>query len=394
MKNNRIFPKKVSISCLAILALFCSCTTTVVDVENKISFLDTLRSSIYLPDTNQFINYSQVDLPEFYYDQFVQLEINTPDSNPVTNWGALLGKVLFYDKQLSKNNTIACASCHIQKFAFSDSAQFSKGFSGGTTRRHSMSLTNAVFYRNGRFFWNERAASLEKQVLMPIFDEVEMGLSPQELTERLESSEYYRILFRKAFGSTQITNEKAAKALAQFVRSMVSYQSKYDEGRAQVESRLIDFPNFTAAENRGKTIFMLGNKGNCIACHITDVFVGDEARNIGLDFKDIDLGLAEVTGNSSDNGKFKAPSLRNIELTAPYMHDGRFKTLLDVINHYDNEMKANPNLDEHLKNPATGAPQTLNLTEQEKQDLITFMKTLTDNVILEDVRFGNPFLVQ
>lgn len=392
MKNNSSIFNILSISCLAILLALCSCTNTAIELNQRASFLDTLRQYIFLPDTTHFINYSQVELPDFYYDQFVQLEVNTPDSNPTTNWGALLGKVLFYDKQLSANNSISCASCHKQSLAFSDSAQFSKGFLGGPTRRHSMSLTNAVFYKNGHFFWNERANTLEQQVLMPISDPVEMGLSHADLVDRLRQSKLYSILFQKAYGSTQITKEKVAKALAQFIRAMVSYQSKYDVGRALVESRLTDFPNFTDAENRGKTVFMLGNKGNCFACHATDVFVGDMARNIGLDFKNVDLGLGEVTGNSADNGKFKAPSLRNIELTGPYMHDGRFKTLLEVINHYDNDIKANPNLDEHLKNPADGAPQTLNLTQQEKEDLIAFMKTLTDTKITQDERFANPFI--
>ena len=201
-------------------------------------------------------NYAHPALPAFFRDQFVTIQDNTPADNKITDWGATLGRVLFYDKRLSRNLSISCASCHNQQFGFTDTAQFSKGFDGGLTRRHSMALANATYYMNGRFFWDERAATLEEQVLTPVQDSVEMGMRLDSLAARLQATAFYPVLFKYAFGSATVTSENISKALAQFVRSMVSYQSKYDEGRKLVDDRETDFPNYTAEENLGKEIFM------------------------------------------------------------------------------------------------------------------------------------------
>lgn len=338
----------------------------------------------------QPFNYANQPLPAHYNSPPLPPGIdNTPGNNPITDDGATLGRVLFYDTLLSQNQTVSCASCHVQANAFSDSRVLSVGFEGGLTGRHSMSLSNARYYNNGRFFWDERAATLEDQVLMPIQDGVEMGLTLTQLVDRVSGQSYYPPLFEAAFGTTQVTSERISRALAQFVRSMVTYRSRYDVGRAQ------DFANFTAQELRGQAIFIEPAQGNCAACHGTDAFAAPGARNSGLDLDTTaDQGLGTVTGNPADNGKFKSPSLRNIALTAPYMHDGRFATLLDVINFYNNDVQAHPNLDPALRipnGPNAGQPRRLGLDAMERADLIAFLNTLTDQAFVEDVMFSNPF---
>lgn len=346
------------------------------------------KQFLNLPD-NPF-NYSNPSLPDFFQNQFVQIQDNTPATNPVTNWGSTLGRVLFYDKQLSLNNTIACASCHIQAFGFTDTAQFSRGFDGGLTSRHSMALVNAKYYKNGRFFWDERAATLEEQVLMPIQDPVEMGMTLDKVVSRLNNSPYYPALFEKAFGSKNISADKVAKALAQFVRSLVSYQSKYDIGRSLVDNQLTDFPNFDASENNGKRIFMLHPKIACFGCHNTDVFIADNPRNNGNLFENIDQGIFVHTQQNMDIGKFKAPSLKNVSLRGRYMHSGQIKGIDEVIAFYNSEIQPNANLDLHLKG-LNGFPLQMNLSATEKIALKAFLETLTDHVLIKDEKFSNPF---
>lgn len=320
---------------------------------------------------------------------------NTPNDNPVTDAGATLGRVLFYDTTLSANGTVACASCHVQEFGFSDPRVLSVGFDGGTTRRHSMSLANAAFFEPGTFFWDERAATLEEQVLEPFQDSVEMGLTLTQLVDLVEGQDYYGPLFEDAFGSTTVTTERISDALAQFVRAIVADDSRYDQGRAVTGNVFADFPNFTASENRGKDLFFEGGGGvaSCASCHVTEAMVNRDngALNNGLDLVSTDdLGLAEVTGRTQDEGKFKTPSLRNIAVTGPYMHDGRFATLEEVVEHYSTGVQAHPNLSGPLDGPG-GVPRNRNFTAQEAADLVAFMATLTDTDLLSDPRFSDPF---
>ena len=348
------------------------------DITDPID-IEILNTVLNLP-TNSF-EYN-ITLPNHFLANGTAQEDNTPNNNPITNQGATLGRVLFYDKQLSVNNTISCASCHIQSNCFSDPNTLSVGINGGLTGRNSMGLANARFYDNGRFFWDERAATLEEQVLMPIQDEVEMGLTLQEMVTKISDDEYYSILFRRAFGDQEVTEQRTSRALAQFVRSMVSYESKYDDGLAQTNNQQANFPNFTQSENLGKNLFF-SNRTRCSDCHDTNAFVGDQARNIGLDVINTDNGV--------QRGAFKVPSLRNINLTAPYMHDGRFATLEEVIEHYDNGVQNNPNLDNRLRVDG-GNIRRLNLTNQEKQALVDFLMTLTDANFISDEKFSDPFL--
>lgn len=370
--------------------------TTPIDPVDPFAELD-------LPEVA--FDYTGVVLPEHYRVNFfpaafqfqnaVTANDNTPNDNAVTNAGATLGRVLFYDKKLSANSTIACASCHVQAFGFSDVAALSLGFNSGMTRRHSMGLTNARFYQRGAFFWDERAASLEEQVLQPFQDPVEMGLSLEELINTLEAQPYYPPLFAEAFGSQEVTADRTARALAQFVRSIVSVDSRYDQARAEVDNPLMAFPTFTEAENRGKMLFFNPGPGRtpCLGCHATEAFINVAAgpTNNGLDAQSTDdLGVFETTNNPAQRGVFKVPSLKNIALTAPYMHDGRFDHLAEVIDHYSTGIQDHPNLSPALRN-GNGDPLRYNFSEEEKADLIAFLQTLTDEALVNDLKFSNPF---
>jgi cytochrome c peroxidase len=316
---------------------------------------------------------------------------NTPFTNTVTDDGATLGRVLFYDKNLSKNKTIACASCHLQANGFSDFKVLSDGFEGGKTARHSMGLTNARFYNNGRFFWDERAASLEAQVLLPMQDPVEMGMTLDSVVGRVANLPYYPTLFKNAFGTDAVTSDLISRALAQYVRSIMSYQSKYDVGRAQVANPGQPFPNFTAQENQGKNLFFNPVLGGCAGCHGTEGFVAPGPRNNGLDATNAaDAGVGGITNNPAQVGLFKSPSLRNVALRAPYMHDGRFATLEDVINHYSTGVQNNPNLSAPLRQP-DGTIKRMNFTPAETAALLAFLNTLTDQPLTNDERFTDPF---
>lgn len=353
---------------------------------------------------NELFNYSNITFPAYFADADLhggpQNSIldsdNTPSTNQITDAGATLGRVLFYDKNLSKNGRVSCASCHVQDKGFSDPKVLSRGFQGGDTRRHSMGLTNARFYGKGTFFWDERAATLEEQVLLPIQDEIEMGLTLDTLVARIESTDYYEPLFDDAFGDKTVTTDRISKSLAQFVRSLVSYESKYDIGRAAANKATDAFSNFTEEENLGKMLFLdafpLRGLG-CTTCHGTEAFITPQkSTNNGLDLESTtDLGVFEATGNPLDIGTFKTPSLRNVALRAPYMHDGRFATLEEVIEHYNSGIQAHPNLERILIDPRTGEPRRMNLSEEEKSALVAFLKTLTDEKFSQYEKFSNPF---
>jgi cytochrome c peroxidase len=344
-------------------------------------------TALRLPETP--FNYSP-PLPPHYLSPQARGQDNTPTTNPVSNAGAALGRVLFYDKRLSTNQTVSCSSCHQPQFGFSDARRFSIGFNGGLTGRNSMGLNNARYYARGRFFWDERAATLEDQVLQPIQNAVEMGMTLPALVTRLSAEPFYTNLFANAFGTPVVTTNRISRALAQFVRSIVSTQSKYDAGVG------IGFTNFTAQETLGRQIY-LGQVGNatCVACHGPDTFSAPNIFNNGLEFPYVDRGVGAITGRAQDDGLFKVPSLRNIGLTAPYMHDGRFTNLEEVVEFYNSGVVLNPNLPPPLRAPpAPGqppAPRRLNLTNNQKAALVAFLRTLTDTNLTSDVRFSDPF---
>ncbi len=330
--------------------------------------------------------YANVELPA-HFTQPGRNHDNTPPDNPLSDDGATLGRVLFYDTRLSANNTTSCASCHAQAHAFADPKPFSKGFHGAQTDRRAMPLVNVRYYQRARFFWDERAGNLEEMVLLPIQSRIEMGQDLKRVVHTFARDPMYPALFARAFGDRQITDQRIGKALAQFVRSIVSYQSGYDEGRARAQSAQDDFDNFTLQENRGKALFMR----NCSTCHMKDgnehFFVPTPA-NTGLRGKDptADGGVGDATLRAADLGSFKSPSLRNVEVTAPYGHDGRFATLDALIDHYSDNPISDPNLGYVIP------VGPLKFTASEKAALVAFLKTLTDRTSLTDPRFSNPFV--
>lgn len=368
------------------------------------SFVIFDYNNINLPATP--FNYANIAFPSDVTNNITDMD-NMPVTNPTTDAGSTLGRVLFYDVALSQNKTISCASCHKQEFSFSDTARFSVGFNGGITPRNSMGLVHARFQKDAAFFWDNRAASLEAQVLMPIQNSVEMGLTLDTLVARVAAKPFYPPLFQAAFGSPTVTSNNIARALAQFIRSMNTFGSKFRVGVNTTNGNpsTTSFANFTAEENLGKDLFMDITRGNCQACHTRNVMVQQGSKNIGLDSIYADNGVGAVTGNASKNGQFSVPSLINVELTPPYMHDGRFKTLEEVIDFYSDSVKAHPNLDGFLREIIPGNPNPNNnpcdtcqprrphYTSSEKSALVAFLKTLTDTIITTDERWSNPFRV-
>lgn len=329
-------------------------------------------------------------------------------ANPITDKVATLGRVLFYDKNLSVNNGFSCASCHKQEFAFGDTAVSSLGVDNGRTIRHSMRLINSRFANEAKFFWNERAASLEAQTTMPIQDHLELGFSGQtgrgnmtSLITKLGGIGYYKELFKLAYGDATITEARMQTALAQFIRSIQSFDSKYDVGRAQVPNDGAPFPNFTAQENAGKNLFLappifngnserIGGGFGCQGCHQAPEFdIDPNSRNNGF------IGVIGSTQIDLDNTR--SPSLRDIlnasgVANTPFMHTAASQTIRQVLNHY-NTIAAGPrntNLDARLKPNNIG--QNLQMTPDEINAMVAFLRTLTGKDVYTNKKWGNPFL--
>ena len=333
---------------------------------------------------------------------------NSASTNPLSDAGAALGRVLFYDTQLSKNNTIACASCHHQEHGFAEPRQFSLGFEGRYTMRNSMGLANLRYSilrgSSAGFFWDERAPTLEAQVLMPIQDPIEMGMELPALKTKLQALPYYPGLFQAAFGSAEVTSARIAKAVAQFMRAMTSFDSRFDRAATTSNTYTHDFEEFSEQENLGKSLFIDGVGGiaeiGCAHCHIPPTFGMPKSFNNGLDVYYIDRGLGnrDVPSNDpftpSNDGKFKAPSLRNVALTAPYMHDGRFKTLEEVVEHYSSRVRPHPNLGLafNSEEQPSGKTSGFRLDANQKSAVVAFLKTLTDEKFISDPRFSDPFV--
>lgn len=326
--------------------------------------------------------------------------------NPITDKGATLGRMLFYDKNLSKNNTISCSSCHKQELAFGDNAVASTGVNG-TTGRHSMRLVNARFGNEMKFFWDERATNLEEQTTFPIQDHNEMGFSGtngdgtlQDLIAKLQNIKYYQEMFKFVYGDATINQTRIQNALAQFIRSIQSFDSKYDAGRAASANDQQPFANFTAQENQGKNLFLAppvfdatGNRTGgglgCAACHAAPEFdIDPNSRNNGI--------IGKISGTGIDVFNTKAPSLRNITNSSgiengQFMHTGNLTTLQQVIGHYGNINIApgNTNLDPRLAPNGNG--QKLNLTSTEVNSIIAFLKTLSGTDVYTNKKWSNPF---
>ena len=349
-------------------------------------------------DLTQLYSYANQMVPSY-----IQKD-NTPPNNPISDIGATLGRVLFYDKRLSRNGTVSCASCHQQENGFGDKARASAGVAG-TTGRHSMRLINARFSAERKFFWNERAASLEAQTTQPIQDHVEMGFSCAEgepsfadLLAWISAIELYRVLFTGVYGDPAITENRVQRALAQFVRSIQSFDSKYDQGRALAPNDGAPFSNFTAEENQGKQLFLArpgpgpgGGGAGCAGCHQPPEF--DIDPNSGHN------GIIASLEGGEDLTNTRAPSLRDVvnaegKAHGGLMHDASKATLLDVVNHYDAIPSISPGLDPRLTGPPGPGglqPKRLNMSEDQKNSLVAFLKTLTGKSVYTDPKWANPF---
>jgi cytochrome c peroxidase len=386
------------IGSIAFLMLIGACGTDEgPDIEEPKSVLpDYFGDKI---DYANLANYANQEIPSY-------IRKDNTRGNDITDEGATLGRVLFYDKKLSINNTIACASCHKQELAFGDDELVSEGVNG-VSGRHSMRLVNSRFADELKFFWDERATSLEDQTTQPIQDHVEMGYSGNDgdpgiadLIEKLGAIAYYPELFTKTFGDSVITEARMQNALAQFVRSIQSFDSKYDQGRAMAASDAASFSNFTTEENLGKQLFLTppqldangqrtGGGLACQGCH--------RAPEFDIDPNSQNNGIIEVVNSAElDFDVTRAPSLRDVvkadgTANGPFMHNGFSLDFDDVLTHYNaTERGNNTNLDRRLAAPGTNG-RYLNMTDEERAAVIAFIRTLAGNNIYSDEKWSDPF---
>ncbi len=342
------------------------------------------------PDPISGISLTHIEYSPTSFDlekpaNFPELEI--PSDNPLTVEKIELGRHLFYDPILSADSTMSCASCHLPELAFTDNLAFSEGIDGIAGNRSSMSIVNVGFYYTG-LFWDGRSQTLEDQAILPVEDPIELHNNWPELMEKLRSSELYQRLFREAFGidnTLEMTKELAAKAISSFERVIIS-------GDAKIDRFTLNIGVLTDEELEGFEMFFDINPdlpdAECGHCHSYPLMTTNEFRNNGIseadDLADFpDKGYGTLTGNPLDNGKFRSPSLRNIQLSGPYMHDGRFETLREVIEHYNSGGKSSPNKDPLI--------YPLGLTEEQKDNLEAFLHTMLDTSYLDKDYITNPF---
>jgi len=319
-------------------------------------------------------------------EHFPPMPVNR--DNIVTLEGADLGRYLFYDPLLSRDSSVSCASCHQQQFAFADGKKFGTGIDGKIQKRNTTPLFNLAWYN--AFFWDGRSPTIEQQVFVPVSGHEEMDLNWKAATKRINANKFYRIKFKDAFGEVIIDSVLIAKAIAQFERTLISNQSKYDRVLRGEDI-------FTHDEREGFIIMNEMVKGDCLQCHTTDAdalgttgkFSNNGLDNISDANKFTDKGLGAITGKITDNGKFKIPSLRNVGFTAPYMHDGRFNTLEEVVNFYSEGVNKCANIDSKMEHAHQRGVQ---LDSVQKKQVITFLLTMNDSLFVKDVRFSNPFL--
>jgi len=326
---------------------------------------------------------------QFTYPSNFGNRINIPEDNPTTKQGVYLGRMLFYETRLSANNKLSCGSCHQQDKAFTDGKPFSEGVDNVPAPRNAMSLTNLLWAK--KFFWDGRAEGLEAQAIIPMTNPHEMGQPLATSVKKINGDKEYHTLFKLVYGDDTITGDRIAKAIAQFERTLISCNSKYDQylaGRYQP----------TPQELNGIKLFMGGPnpaKGipgaNCGHCHGGPKTYMELFHNNGLDSIPKDAGIETLTGLRSDLGRFKVPTLRNVALTAPYMHDGRFKTLEEVVDHYSDHVIESESLSTVFRGESNEVGgKTLKLTADEKKDIIAFLNMLTDNTFITDPRFADP----
>lgn len=319
-----------------------------------------------------------LNIPTLFEEKLIAPLI--PADNPLTEEGIALGKKLFFDPILSLDNSISCASCHHPENSFTDPSTFSEGVNGNLGTRNAMPLFNLAWNFDERFAWDGKEFGLETQVLEPVRNPIEMHSKWTNVAIKLQNHLEYPILFEQAFGITTIDSTYAAKAIAQFERTLISGNSKFDQ-------YLLGQTTLTENELNGFAVFSDETKGDCFHCHGTGnnpLWTDNKFHNNGLDATFTDIGLGAVTGDPNDNGKFKSPSLRNLTFTAPYMHDGRFETLDEVINHYSEGLQLSSTIDPLMKKINQGG---VNLSENDKADLKAFLLTLSDYDFINNTDF-------
>jgi cytochrome c peroxidase len=314
-----------------------------------------------------------------------------PEDNPMTVEGVALGRELFYEELLSGDNTQSCGDCHAPSSAFSDPNQFSTGIDGVQGTRNSMALINLGW--NTSFFWDGRSKTLEEQILEPVINPVEMHETWPNAVAELNQSQEYRNMFYRAFGESEIDSVMVSKAIAQFIRTMISGKSKYDVMYKSENNLTLTsdeqsiYQTVTPEEWAGYDLFKSLNGADCFHCHNGPLMQVQKFSNNGLDAVFTDLGRGAITGNPADNGKFKVPTLRNIAYSAPYMHDGRFSTLDEVINHYSHGINMSATIDPNIEFASQGGVQ---LDAFEKDLLKKFLLTLTDDSFINNPDFQDP----
>lgn len=318
-----------------------------------------------------------------------------PASFRINRAKAQLGRVLFYDNNLSENKAVSCASCHHQENAFADPIDFSKGLHNENTKRNSYAIGSTASTRQyyditrPTLFWDSRARTVTKQSEQTLQDAIEMGMDLNQLVNRLNEVDYYKVLFKKAYGTSNIDQTTVLNALEEFVLSFNSQESKFDEAFKQhdgFDAFRTNLKDFSAAEIRGKEIFMNG----CASCHgQTFTLAAEPIASNGLDLNYLDKGIGDLDQSPQSYGVFKVPILRNVELTAPYMHDGRFETLEEVVDFYSDGIKDHPNLHSLLKEG--NSPKRFNFSADDKAALVAFLKTTTDRKFIAKEKYSDPF---
>ncbi|WP_373456515.1 cytochrome-c peroxidase [uncultured Tenacibaculum sp.] len=319
-----------------------------------------------------------LNTPKLFSDKLIVPVI--PSTNPTTKEGVRLGKKLFFDPILSLDNSTSCASCHDPKKSFTDNLQFSGGVNNKIGTRNSMPLFNLAWNFDERFAWDGKEFGLEAQAFEPVTNPLEMNSDWKVVATKLKNHNEYPLLFKEAFGDIEIDSNLVVKAIAQFERTLISGNSKFDKF-------LNNEVELTPEEQNGFNVFMEESRGDCFHCHGSEnnpLWTNNKFHNNGLDENFTDLGLGAITGDSNDNGKFRTPSLRNLAFTAPYMHDGRFTTLEEVINHYSEGLKNSPTVDPLMKKVTQGG---VRLTDKDKADLKAFLLTLSDTEFINNPDF-------
>lgn len=322
-----------------------------------------------------------LQIPQLFKDRILPPVI--PEDNPQTVEGVALGRKLFFERRLSADNTLACAGCHNPANAFTDPRQFSVGIDGIQGNRNSMPLFNLAWNYNELFFWDGRATSIEDQALKPVVDPIEMHNTWSNAAETLQSDSEYRQMFSEAFGTETIDSVLVTKAIAQFLRTLISANSKFDRYLAGSEE-------LTPQELNGLNVFLDENRGDCFHCHgnpNNPLWTDNIFHNNGLDESFSDRGRGEVTGDPREFGLFKTPSLRNLAFSAPYMHDGRFTTLEEVIDHYSEGLVYSETIDPLMKKVSEGG---VHLSESDKADLKAFLLSLSDPSFINNQDFQPP----